>query len=118
MKAEGKISLKHLLLLHLGILIYSFSAVFTKLAAESEPFSLLFFVFYTASLLLLLVCALVWQQILRFFKLTDAYINRSASMLWTVLFGILFFAETVTPKHIAGVVLIIIGIIVVVTAHE
>ena len=114
MRTKGK----QILLLHLIVLIYSFSAVFMKLAASYEAFSLYFLLYYILSLILLLVYAVFWQQILKHLKLSVAYINRTASMLYTVLFGVLFFNEVLTLKHILGIMLIFIGLIIVVTADE
>ena len=109
---------KGLLILHSGILIYSFSAVFIKQAAAKEFFSFGFFLFYALSLASLFCYALLWQQALRRFSLSFAYIHRAAGMLWSVLFGALLFYETITLKHALGVLLIIMGIGLAVSGDE
>ena len=108
----------NLVLLHVAILIFTFSVVFVKYAALTEFFSFKFFLFYSLALFCLGVYAIFWQQMLRHFKLSFAYINRAAAMLWTVLFGILLFGEKLSITHIIGIVLIIGGIVITVTGDE
>ena len=64
-------------LLNILLLIYSFTTVLSKFAAEAETFSLSFFMYYGAVLGLLFVYAIVWQQIIKFLPLTTAYANRA-----------------------------------------
>jgi len=89
-----------------------------KYAATSESFSFRFFLFYLLALLALLVYAVFWQQILRHFKLSFAYTNRAVGMLWTVLFGVLLFNETISTTQILGIIVIIVGVVLTVTADE
>jgi len=118
MKRKNKNDLKSLSILHFGILIYSISAVLIKAASGFPLFSLHCFLFYGLSLSALLVYALVWQQALKLFSLGTAYINRAASALWSLLFGFVFFSENITPKHIAGILIIIAGVVLVVGSDE
>ncbi|MCL1829965.1 MAG: transporter [Oscillospiraceae bacterium] len=106
---------KQLLVLHIAILIYSCSAVLIKFAAIADIFSFSFFLFYCLALVALIFYALFWQQSLKHFKLSFAYMNRSFGMLWTVLFGITIFEETIGVYAIIGILLIIVGVIVLVT---
>lgn len=109
---------KRLLVLHTGVLIYSVSAVMIKVAAGSDLFSPRFFLFCFFSLSALAVYALIWQQVLRFMTLSAAYINRSAVFLWNLLFSFLIFSEKITVKQIAGVLVIIAGVVLVVSGDE
>ena len=118
MKRANKPRIASLLILHLGVLIYSVSAVFMKTASGFPPFSPRFFLYYGLSLLALFLYALVWQQTLRRFPLGTAYINRSASAVWSLLFGLLFFSETITIKHLAGILVILAGMFMVVRDDE
>ena len=113
-----KYKLKDIVFLHLNFLIYAASSVFIKYAAVSDFFSLKFFLYGALAMLLSIIYAVFWQQILRRFKLSFASVNRSASMLWTVLFGLLLFNESISFKGIIGIILIIIGIVLTVTADE
>ena len=104
--------------LHAGVLIYAVSAVFIKLAAVAQFFSINFFLFYGLSLLFLFIYAVIWQQALKRVDLSTAYINRAASSLWSLLFAVLIFSEKITIKHIAGVLVIIAGMILAVSGDE
>ena len=118
MEQKSKSGVLSLLVLHIGVLVYSASAVFIKAASGFSAFSPRFFLFYGLSLLALLIYALMWQQALRRFSLGTAYVNRAASAVWSLVFGRLIFSETVTLKHIAGIVIIIAGVILVVSGDE
>lgn len=115
MTGKAEMKSKHLLVLHTGVLIYSVSAVFIKLAAGTGLFSLRFFLFCCLSLLSLMLYALIWQRVLNFLALSTAYINRSAVFLWNTLFSFFVFAEKITIKQIAGVIVIIVGVMLVVS---
>ena len=68
------------ILLHLLLLIYSFSNVFSKLAAGEAFLSMRFCLFYGASLGLLAVYALGWQQVIRRMPLTTAFAHKAATV--------------------------------------
>ncbi len=118
LKQTKKVDLKSLLILHAGILIYSISAVFSKLAAGKELFSVSFFLFYGLSLFMLFLYALIWQQALRRFALGTAYANRAVAALWSLLFGAILFSEIITLRHLLGVVVILVGVVLVVSGDE
>lgn len=118
MKERASRNPKNLLLLHGGVLIYALSSVFSKYAAGEAPFSPMFFLFYGLSLLLLFCYAIVWQQALRHFALNTAYANRAVAMVWSMLFGLLLFGETIRWNQVLGAAVIIAGVLLVVTADE
>ncbi len=103
-----------LLLLHGLLLVYSLGGICSKLAAQSEFLSLRFFLLYGAVLLILAIYALVWQQILKRLPLVTAYANKAVTVLWGLLWGLLFFGETITVQKALGAAVIICGIILVV----
>ena len=109
---------KYFLLLHLGVLIYSLSVVFSKYAAGTPFFSPSFFLFYGLSLAMLAIYAIVWQQALKGLLLSTAYANRALAMVWSIVFGIILFGETVTVRHLIGVLVILCGVILAVTDDE
>lgn len=108
----------NLLFLHLSILVFAFSVVLIKYAATTEFFSFRFFLFYAFALMALFFYAIFWQQILRKFTLSFAYTNRAVGIFWVVLFGVLFFNETLSITHIIGIILIILGVILTVAENE
>lgn len=115
---HNKPTWKDYLLLHSSLLLYSTTTVFSKIAAEKEFLSLKFILFYGLMLFILVVYAVLWQQILKRFPLTLAFANKSVVIVWGILWGALLFQETITWQMIVGAIIIIIGVITVVTDDE
>lgn len=110
--------IKKYVLLHLLFFEISFCSVFSKLAAQYEFLSFKFCVFYGISLLILAIYAFFWQQILKHFSLTTAFFNKSITIIWGILWGIIFFKEKFAFNMIIGVIVILIGIGLVVSDYE
>lgn len=108
----------HYFVLHLFILIYSLGGVFSKLAGRENFFSFKFCIFYGIIILILGIYAIAWQQILKHFDLSTAFCNKAITIVWGMIFGILFFAETIKWNMIAGAIIVIFGVIMVVKADE
>lgn len=102
---------KVLVYLHTLLLIYSVSGIFSKLAAQEPFLSFKFCIFYCAVILSLGIYALGWQQILKRLPLITAYSNKAITIIWGVLWGMIFFHEMITLKKVLGMILIIIGIL-------
>ena len=103
------------LFLHVIFLIYSMSAILSKLAAGSAFFSPRFLLCYGGALALLVVYALVWQWILKFLPLTVAYLNKGVTIIWGMVWGFLIFHESISIAMVVGAVIVFVGIILVVT---
>lgn len=104
----------HLLRLHILILVYSLSTVFSKLAGEYEFLSLQFIIFFGLMFLCLGIYAIFWQKVLSRFKLSVAYANRAADLLWGIVFGAIFFSEPITVQKMVSVVIVFAGILLVI----
>ena len=102
--------------LQLSVLIFSFSSVLMKMAAQHPMLSWQWIGLYFGALCIICVYALAWQQFLKRVPLTTAYANRAMSMLWSMVFGVLIFHETVRWNMVAGVLVIGVGVYLVVTA--
>lgn len=98
-------------LLHILLLVYAVACIFSKRAAGTSFGSGDFFLYYGLNLLLLGVYAIGWQQVLKRIPLTTAYAHKSVTVIWGVVFGVLLFHETLNPRQIAGVILVICGIV-------
>ncbi len=109
---------KYYLLLHIIILIYSVSGVFSKLAGSRPFMSLYFFVFYGVVLFMLMIYAFGWQKVIKHLPLTTAYANKAITVIWGIVFGILFFHERIGIKDIIGAVIIIAGVLLYVKSDE
>lgn len=104
--------------LHLSILLFSATGIFTKLASRQPFLSWKFILLYGTAILLMFVYALLWQQFLKIMPLNTAYANKSVSTVWTMLFGAVFFRETISWTMVLGAAVIIAGVYLVVTSDE
>lgn len=112
-KLKKKIKIKDILFLQGIVIIYTLSGVAAKEAAGSEFISLAFVGFYGLEIVILGVYAILWQQIIKKIDLSIAYANRSIALLWSMVWAILFFKETITVQNIIGVLIVISGTIIV-----
>ena len=104
--------------LHLLIFAFSFCGVFSKLAAANEFLSFKFCIFYGISIMILGTYAILWQQVLKHFSLTTAFFNKAVTIIWGMLWGILFFKEKITINMIIGTIIVLIGVGLVVKDYE
>lgn len=100
-----------LLALHLLLALYSISGVLSKLAARQPFMSAGFVLCYGGSLLILAVYALGWQQIIKRMPLIAAYANRAVTLVWGIVWGALFFGESVTPLKVVGALVVLAGVV-------
>ena len=96
----------------LAYTIYSFIGVMAKLAATSEN-AFYFFMFIGIEIMLLGLYALIWQQILKKFSLTVAMSCKGIVVVFSLIWAIAFFRETIYINHIIGSAIIVIGIVIV-----
>lgn len=105
---------KRFVLLHLSILLFSATGIFSKLVANSVNsygiFHVNTFIFAGLMLINCAVYALFWQQNLKYFDVNVAYAHRSVYNVWSLLWAVLIFSEKITVGNIIGTVLIIGGI--------
>ncbi len=99
------------LLLHILLLVFSFSGVFSKMAAGQEFLSLKFCLCYGGVLLVLGIYAICWQQIIKRMPLTLAYANKAVTVIWGMIWGMLFFSESITIQKVIGAVVVIAGVV-------
>lgn len=106
-----KSKVKVLIVLHVMLMIYSVSGVFSKLAS-GEPFlSLKFCMCYAAIILLLGFYAIGWQQIIKRLDLTTAFANKAVTVVWGIIWGLVFFHENITVWKIVGAALVMGGVV-------
>lgn len=103
------------LILHLAIFILSLSTICSKFAANQEFMSFEFIAFYVGVILTLGIYALIWQQILKKIPLTTAFVNKSAILIWSLIWGVTFFGETISASMIIGIIVVLFGVILVIT---
>ena len=110
---KKKITIKDILVLQIVIAIYTLSTVMAKQASGQPLFSVGFFGFYGAELLILGIYALLWQQMIKKFELSVAYTNRAMELLWSLIWAVVIFKDNITVKNVIGVALVIAGTIIV-----
>lgn len=111
-------TIKNLILLNILLFIYSLGGVYSKVASNFHFLSLEFCLLYGLVILNLMIYAIVWQQIIKKLPLNTAYSNKAVTIAWGILWGFLFFQETIKWNMILGAVIVIIGVIIVVRADE
>lgn len=108
-----KITFKQLILIQLAVILYTFSGIAGKFAAGYDLLSIPFLMFIGLELFILGCYAIVWQQIIKRFPLSVAYVNRATAIFWSTLWAFMIFGERITWKNIVGVIIIFAGIMVV-----
>lgn len=106
-----KSKVKTLILLHGILAVYSTSTIFSKLAAGQKFLSIKFCLYYGLIILLLGFYAIGWQQIIKRMPLTAAFANKAVTVVWGIIWGFVFFKESITPGKVVGAVLVIAGIV-------
>ena len=107
-----KNKVKTFLILHFMLMIYSLSGVCSKMAAKQRFLSSKFLLYYGGIILLLGFYAIVWQQIIKRLALTTAFANKVVTIVWGIIWGMIFFQEKVSLRQIIGALIVIVGVVV------
>ena len=110
--------IKNIIMLQGVIVIYTISSIMSKLASGSEDNLLKFLFFFGMEFLILGVYAVLWQQLIKRFELSVAYANRSMSILWSMIWAVVFFQDKITTNNILGILIVIAGTIIINTEVE
>ena len=108
-----KIKIKNIILLQLIVIIYTINSIIGKLSAGEEFMSMRFILFYVAEVGVLGIYALLWQQMIKRFDLSIAYANRAMALIWSAVWAVVIFHESLSIKNIIGILLVIAGTVVV-----
>lgn len=114
----NKSKMKTLFLLHIMLMIYSMSGICSKLAAKENFLSFKFCLYYALIIILLGFYAIGWQQIIKRLPLTTAFANKAVTVVWGIIWGTVFFHESITIGKIIGAALVIAGVVVYARADE
>ncbi|MCC8129553.1 MAG: EamA-like transporter family protein [Clostridiales bacterium] len=113
---------KNLILLHLCVVIFSLTSVFSKLASgEYVSGGLTNAMLYLYLFLMFLDCfiyAICWQKMIKRFPLNIGYANRSLYLVWSQLWAVLIFHETLTVRNVLGMLTVLAGVIIVSLSAE
>jgi len=108
-----KISLKNILVLQAVVIVYTLSSVVAKLATGKELFSFSFFLFYGFEIVILGIYAILWQQMIKRFDLSVAYANRAMAILWSAVWAVVLFRESLGVKQLIGIGFVVLGTVIV-----
>ena len=109
---------KTILALNVLLMFFSLGGIFSKLASKQAFLSLKFILCYGALFFIMFVYAIGWQQVIKRLPLTMAYANRAITIVWGIIWGLLFFNEKLNVGKIIGAVIVIAGVLLYVTEPE
>ncbi|MBR4470652.1 MAG: transporter [Erysipelotrichaceae bacterium] len=110
--------LKSLIALHLSLLLFSASMIFSKYCSMQSFLSFRYILFFGMQVFCLGIFAVVWQMVLKKIPLSIAYANKGITIVWGMLIGYFLFHEKVSLMNIVGALIIIIGIVVIETGDQ
>lgn len=109
--------IKDYILLHLNICLFSFTGVFTKLASnaynETGIYGWKLYLFFGLMLLNCFIYAIAWQKVITKFDLSTAYANKSVYLIWSQIWAVMIFRESLSVTNIIGLLIVFIGVLVV-----
>lgn len=113
---EKKSALPYIML-HLLLLVYSCCGILSKTAASKDFLSVEWCFFYGIMIFLMGIYAILWQQILKKLPLNVAFSNKAVTLIWSMLWGVIFFKETLSITNIIGAVIVLAGVILMVSGE-
>lgn len=114
---EKKKRIKQYIGLHMAIIMFSFTSVFTKMASnafiEEGLWSSKLFLFLILMFGNCFIYAIVWQKVIKNFELSIAYANKSVYLIWSQIWAVTLFHESLSIQNIVGLIMVFIGVLVV-----
>ena len=109
--------IKDYVFLHLAVILFSFTSVFSKSASiQLKSGGLKNPLLYVFAFLMFFDCfiyAICWQKIIKKFDLNIGYANRSVYLLWSQVWAVSIFGEKLSVRNVIGVLIVLLGVIVV-----
>lgn len=106
------------LLMYISFFIYSLSSFFSKIASKQDFLSFGYFLSFSSIIIIMGIYAILWQQVLKKLPLSIAMSNKPIVLVFSVLWAVLFFDETLNIKIMLGIILIIIGVLIIGVKNE
>ena len=92
------------------LLLFSVAGILAKVASGYPFMSTPFLLLYLGELVIFAAYAIAWQHTIKHLELSKAYANRAITIIWSCVWGILFFDEQFTGGKIIGCLLVIFGV--------
>lgn len=103
------------IIFQIGIFIFSLAGVLTKWMGDSlkeQGISGQFIILGIGVLFIYFIYALIWQIVLKVMDLSVAYLIKTITLIWSLLWSMLIFKQRLTISQLLGVLLIGIGIFI------
>ena len=97
-------------ILLVNFLIYSCTSIFTKLASQQEFLSIFYILYLAGAIFVMGIYAIIWQQLLKQIPLSDAYMWKGSTIIFTLIISTILFGENISWTNIIGAALIVSGI--------
>jgi len=110
---KKKVRMVDIVMLQMAVVIYSINTVIAKLVSDQPFMSVKFIALYFLEFAVLGVYAICWQQMIKKFELSIAYANKAMTLLWSLLWSVLIFKDSITLPKVIGVLLVVAGTIVI-----
>ena len=107
-----KIGLKQIVLLQAIVVIYTVSGIMAKFASAGETLGKII-LFFGLDLMFLGIYAICWQQMIKIFPLSVAYVNRAMALLWSAVWARIIFGEQIGVKQMLGIAFVVLGTLVI-----
>lgn len=107
-----------LFFLHIMLMIYSMSGICSKMASKQIFLSFQFCFYYGIVIFLLGFYAIGWQQVIKRLPLTTAFASKAITVVWGIVWGAVFFHESVTIGKLIGAIIVITGVVIYTTDKE
>lgn len=102
---------KNYIQLHLNILLFSLTSVFSKMASvqynKHGLGSIWLYVFLALMIGNCGIYAIAWQQVIKKFSLSTAYANKSVYLLWSQIWAVVIFHENLSAQNIIGILVVL-----------
>lgn len=115
---KTKFNIKTFLFLHAVIFLYALSSICSKYASSLAFFSFKWMLIYALQIFILGCYALLWQQVLKRMPLNFAFANKSVTLIWGMIFGVIIFEETLSVLNIVGAIIVLVGVVFMVTENR
>ncbi len=102
--------MKQTLLILATFLVYASSGIFTKAAGAREFLSMAYMLCLAAAVGVLGLYAVLWQRVLGVVELSRAFLFKSVTVVYAMIFAVLIFDEALTVPNLLGTLMIIAGI--------
>ena len=98
-------------------MLYPLSSILMKYAAMSDN-DLTKVLLFGLSIVVLGVFSILWQILLKRVDLVKAYIFKSTTIIWTVIYGIILFNENININKVLGIIIVMIGTTIVILSDN